>query len=339
MKYLTIISLLMFNLLLTKPVIAQSDQPLFSYDGFDYGVADLQPNLRQSYFDAAQAFYKQQQQIADLALFELYIEDLANKQKRSKDAITKKLLKIDLPNKTEIKAFYEQNKARITQPLDQVGPRIASFLIRQRVLAKRSEVLARIKIKNVFKLRVAAPKPAVFTIDTHNMPTEGSADAPVTIVEFADYQCPHCLHAVAPLQKVLKHFGDKVKLVYADFPINPSGISRKIAEGAFCAGKQDKYWEYHRQAFALQDQLSKSSAKDLAMLVGLDEKQFSTCQNDSKAAAYVQRSFTEGQRIGVSGTPTIFVNGRKVTLYDVEKDVSNMIERLLKMRLSAQTGQ
>jgi len=339
MKLMTIITLLAANLLLTAtPATAQSDGALFNYDGFDYGVADLRPNLRQNYYDAAQAFYKQQQQIADLALFELYIEGLANTQQRSKEKITRELLQITLPNDEDIKIFYDQNKSRINQPLAQVKPQIANYLIKQRIVKKRTNVIAGIKSKHGFKLLVATPTPAVFSINTSNMPSEGPADAPVTIVEFADYQCPHCLHALAPLQKVLKQFGSRVRLVYADFPINPSGISRKIAEAAYCARKQGKYWEYHRRAFAIQDQLTSGSAKELATLIGLDEGRFSTCLKSSKPADYVQKSFAEGQRIGVNSTPTIFVNGRKVTLYDVEKDVSSMVKRILNKPSAVKTG-
>ena len=125
-------------------------------------------------------------------------------------------------------------------------------------------MIEKIKKETSFEFLLKKPIAPVVNINIDGFPMTGNKKSEVTVVEFADYQCPHCKHAYEIMKKLKKDHKDKFKLVFIDFPINRSGISRKVAEGAYCAMQQGKFWEYHGAAFDAQSSLNNDSAKSLA---------------------------------------------------------------------------
>ena len=143
----------------------------------------------------------------------------------------------------------------------------------------------------------------------------GDKNAPVIIVSFEDYQCPFCKRAfdqTFPLLK--KEYIDtgKVKYVYRDFPLSFHPFAQKAAEAAECARDQGKYWEYHNLIFINQDQLSDSVFGLWASQLNLNINEFNDCFNSEKYTQEVQKDFNDGQSYGVSGTPTFFINGKRL---------------------------
>ncbi len=146
-------------------------------------------------------------------------------------------------------------------------------------------------------------------------PVEGSADAPVTIVEFSDFQCPFCEKFYSDtLGQVRKDYIDtgKVKLVYRDFPLSFHPEAEKAAEAAECADDQGKFWEMHDKIFENQETMGVASYKQWAPTLGLNSATFNKCLDSGEKAAEVQADFSAGQSAGVSGTPTFFINGTAV---------------------------
>ncbi|HEX2895483.1 MAG TPA: thioredoxin domain-containing protein [Marmoricola sp.] len=157
--------------------------------------------------------------------------------------------------------------------------------------------------------------PAVVpNVSTAGQPSEGPADAPVTIVEFTDFQCPFCgAFARDTEHALLAAYQGKVRFVIRDFPI--SGIhqyAEKAAEAAECAQDQGKFWPYHDVLFAHQDALDDGHLKVYAGQVGMDKAAFNRCLTSGSKAAVVAADMADGQRYGVSATPTFFINGQKV---------------------------
>ena len=149
-------------------------------------------------------------------------------------------------------------------------------------------------------------------------PTLGRADAPVTIVEFSDYQCPFCQRFFATTLPELKREyieTGKVRYVFRDFPLEMHAQARKAAEAAHCAGEQGKYWEMHDVLFQNQRALAPPQLADHARLVGLDGATFDACLSSGRHAARVDRGLADGAAAGVQGTPG-FVIG-KTTSGDV----------------------
>ena len=161
--------------------------------------------------------------------------------------------------------------------------------------------------------RAAQPPRVQATVATGDNPALGRRDAPVTVVEFSDYQCPFCRQFVtATLPSLKSAYVDsgKVRWVFRDFPldrIHPN--ARKAAEAARCAGEQGKYWPMHDVLFQKQEALAEEQLSEHARALGLDSARFTACLASAKYASVVQQNYTDGAAAGVRGTPS-FVVGR-----------------------------
>ncbi|MFA4819100.1 MAG: DsbA family protein [Patescibacteria group bacterium] len=149
---------------------------------------------------------------------------------------------------------------------------------------------------------------------TTDNPAWGFKDAPVTIVEFADFQCPFCREAAPILRTLRTKYADGVRFIYRDFPIadvHPEAIA--AAEAARCANQQGKFWEYHDQLFEQQDNLGATLYTSLAQSLKLDMDKFKSCLNGHLTLAGIKKDYEAGLAAGVIGTPTFFVNGYPVS--------------------------
>jgi protein-disulfide isomerase len=154
--------------------------------------------------------------------------------------------------------------------------------------------------------------PERYSVAIAGNPTRGPADAPVTIIEFSDFQCPFCkrFHDET-LPALLKKYEGKIRFVYRDFPIREIHANAQgAAEAAQCANDQQKYWEYHDLLFQNQDHLQRADFLAYARQLNLDVKTFQDCYDRAKYAVEVQEDVKAGQALGIGGTPTFFINGR-----------------------------
>jgi protein-disulfide isomerase len=149
------------------------------------------------------------------------------------------------------------------------------------------------------------------TVDA-NDPSSGPASAPITVVEFSDYQCPFCARVVPTLSKIRQTYGDKVRVVFKDFPLPNHAEAPKAAEAAHCAGEQGKYWEMHDRLFANQRALGVPALKQAAAGLGLDAAKFDQCLDSGKHAAAIAEDMKQGEALGVQSTPTVYINGRAI---------------------------
>jgi protein-disulfide isomerase len=162
----------------------------------------------------------------------------------------------------------------------------------------------------------SGPAANVVEIDLEDDAVKGDANAPVTIVEFSDYECPFCgRHFDDTLPSIISEYVDtgKVKIVFMDFPLNFHPNAQKAGEAAECAGEQGKYWEMHDVLFENQQSLGVSSLKQYAKDIGLDSGKFDSCLDSGDQADEVSGDLSAGQGYGVSGTPANFVNGKLVS--------------------------
>lgn len=153
-------------------------------------------------------------------------------------------------------------------------------------------------------------------VNEHDQQT-GNSKAKITLVEYGDYQCPHCRHAQPLVKKLLAAMKDDIHFVFRNFPlseIHPAAMMAALAAEA--AGKQNKFWEMHDLIFENQDKLHGNSFVDFAEKLQLDMKRFADDWRDQAISAKVEADFESGMRSGVNGTPTFFVNGEKLVSYD-----------------------
>jgi protein-disulfide isomerase len=219
--------------------------------------------------------------------------------------------KIPEPGEEEIRALYERAKAGGQQlpPLDQVKPDIARFIKNQKGQAQLAEYYDQLKKEMGVEILLPpyeAPKVQVAATG----PAKGPADAPITIVEFSDYECPYCVKAEATVKEVLAAYPGKIHLVYRDYPLPMHARAPKAAEAAHCAGDQGKYWEMHDKLFASAEKLEVKDLKAHAREVGLDGGKFDQCLDSGVKAKEVESHKKAGEEAGVSGTPAFFINGR-----------------------------
>jgi len=162
------------------------------------------------------------------------------------------------------------------------------------------------------------------SLDNKNEPFLGGENASVVITEFSDFECPACSQMPPILHSIANEFGNKIKIVYRNFPLPMHSHSREAAEAARCAYDQNKFWEMHDEIFANQNSLSKDKLKELAVKIGLDTTAFQKCFDGRQHAAKIEADFKEAVKLGITSTPTFFVNGQKfsgVTTYEVFKNI------------------
>lgn len=159
-----------------------------------------------------------------------------------------------------------------------------------------------------------APSPSI-AASADDDAVMGSEDAPVTIIEFSDYECPFCSRFYTQTMPSLKkNYIDtgKAKIVFRDFPLGFHSFAQKAAEATECAAEQGKFWEMHDKLFENQSSLDIASLKRFAAELGLNTQEFDSCLDSGTMASEVQKDLSDGQSYGVSGTPTFFINGTKI---------------------------
>ena len=309
--------------------VARASEPLFSVDGTPQTEDHLPASLQQALFDARLAHYKKQLEIIDAALLELAIERRAKAAGQTPEALVRTLFAVPTPSDADVEAFYNEHKARIRYPLNAVRDQLRQMMVQRGIQAKKAELVATFKRESIIDIGIKKPVAPYANIATDGLPSKGNASAKVTLIEFADYQCPHCKQAAGVLGTIAKRFPNDLRVVFMDLPINPSGISRAIAEGAACADQQGRFWEFHDLAFERQSALVKGSAVQFANELKLDADAFQRCLNSEFPKQRVAKSEDQARALGLSSTPTLFLNGRKLHVHNMEAELVEAIEKAL----------
>jgi protein-disulfide isomerase len=256
---------------------------------------------------------QQEFEVRSKVLEQIIDEELLNREAESRQLTPDKLIEAEVtskatePPQSEVDAFYEQNKGRFgAKTKEQMVPQISAMLRSQKVAGVQQEFMKSLREKYGVKVMIEPPRVDVALGDD---PFKGPEDAPVTIVAFSDYQCPFCSRAETTVQQVLQKYGDKVRLVVRDFPLSFHQNAETASMGAACAGEKGKFWEMHGAMFANQAKLSATDLVDTAGGLGLDKDEFKACIDSGKYRAKIRKDMEDGQKYGVTGTPTFFING------------------------------
>jgi protein-disulfide isomerase len=149
------------------------------------------------------------------------------------------------------------------------------------------------------------------TIPVAGAPETGPANAPVTIVEFSDFQCPYCIQAVPEIEALLKVYPKQVKLIFKQFPLEIHSDAYRAASAALAAQRQSKFWEMHYALFAHHDDLSLEGILKVAQELKLDMPRFRKDMDSKEIHDTIAKDLADGSQAGVEGTPTIFINGQR----------------------------
>lgn len=226
--------------------------------------------------------------------------------------------KVHAPTRAEVEKFYNENKARINGDLNAVENQLATYLQEQQRERFENELSARLRKSAEIRWLISEPAQPVQNISADDDPAKGPATAPVTIIEFTDFECPACAAMHPVIEEVLKSYGDKVRFVVRDFPLNRHLNARKAAEAANAAHAQGKFFEYIALLFKNQKALDIASLKKYASEIGLDRAKFDAALDRGTYAAEVKKDLEDGEMYGVNVTPTIFVNGVQLRTLSAE---------------------
>jgi protein-disulfide isomerase len=244
-------------------------------------------------------------------------------------------------SESEVEARYQQ--AREQMAANGQGPlsgdnsideqrakkQIKNLLLRERASQGVQKLLERLSAETKVALQIRPPDPPVFNLPGGNDPALGPAAAPVTIVEYGDFECPICKESVPILKQLRTLYPGQVRFVYRDFPLASHPHARPAAEAAQCAFEQGAFWPYHDALFAEAPELKSLEHLKLAQQLRLNAEEFADCLTSDRPKAAVTKDLTEAQRLGINATPTFFVNGRYMGGYQTLEALREMVDRAL----------
>jgi len=264
---------------------------------------------------AEQAIYDGRREALDAIVADMLVEQAAKSKGIPAEALVQaEVAKRQKPiTDSDVRSFYVQNSERMQgRTFEQMSSAIQRYLQDQAQNAAKEDLIAELK-KGGPAIRVVMDAPRTALTINPDDPSEGKADAPVTVVEFSDFQCPFCQRVWPTLKQLRMKYGDRMRLVWKDFPltqIHPQAFV--AAQAGNCAREQGKFWEYHDKMFGNQSALQPANLKQYAADVGLDTAKFDQCLDSSKYEARVQAALGVGGQLGITSTPTVYVNGRMI---------------------------
>jgi len=233
------------------------------------------------------------------------------------------------PTSDDVAAWYEQNRARLGgRTLEELAPQIEQ-LLRAQAQTRILQGLFR-DLEQEYDVEYLVP-PLEVDFSNAGAPTIGPRAAPVTLVVFSDFQCPFCRQFRGTMDRVREAYGDRVRIVFRQFPLSTHPQAFRAAEASLCAHEKGKFWELHDLMFDEQERLLEADLVAKAERVGLDGEAFRSCLASGRNADIVRADLAEGTQFGVTGTPQIYVNGLAASSGAVPYEaVEEMIERALR---------
>jgi protein-disulfide isomerase len=282
-----------------------------------------------------QAFALKQQK-----LDELIADRLVAREAHKRNVSVESLLATEITSKVppvtseEIHSLYEANKNRLQQPESELREQLQKFLRDQKIASRRQEFVNSLRGNAKVVIYLNPPDPFRAQVRAEG-PSRGVTGAPVTIVEFEDFQCPFCKKVHDTVEQVLVRYKDKVRIVHRDFPLESlHPAAWKAHEAARCAEKQGKFWQYRDVLYANAPHATPEELSKYAGQVGIDVPAFRQCLDSGESKAIVKRDEDEGNRLGIEGTPTFFINGRLLSGEHPEADFARIIDGELSKRAS-----
>jgi protein-disulfide isomerase len=293
-----------------------ADEPLAQVDGVAITAEDVEKPLASQLSKLEEQIYNLKRQRVEALINEKLLAKAAAKRGVSVPALldAEVTSKVGLVTEQEIEKFYQENKAQLKGEESSVREQIRAHLQNQKLVGKREEFLKSLRSQAKIVVNLKPPPVLRVELSVDGAPSKGPAKAPVTIVEFSDFHCPFCKRVLPTLAQIESRYGDKVRLIFRDFPIdNLHPEASKAHEAARCADEQGKFWAYHDKLFAGPAKSSPEIFKGFAKELGLNVTAFESCLDSGKYQAAVKKDIEEGNRAGVTGTPAFFINGRMIS--------------------------
>jgi protein-disulfide isomerase len=303
----SILSAFAFTLLIAGSAIAQQNSnSLAVVNGETLTTSDLEHQEGNKLLQARYQYYQAERKALDDLIEQRLLEQEAHHQGITVDQLKKQEIdaKVKEPTDEQLEIYYEGMDSK--EPFDKVKGKIRDHIIELRTAKQTTAYMDSLHLKSTIMVELAPPVASVEVANAASI--EGPPNAPAQLVEFADFQCPYCQKVNPDINKLMQEFQGKLSFVYKDFPLPMHANAQKAAEAARCAGEQGKYWEYHNALFT-DKKLAPEDLKLEAKTLKLDSAKFDQCLDSGKEAPCVNQDRTEGLNLGLSGTPSFFLNG------------------------------
>jgi protein-disulfide isomerase len=307
----------------------------FSYDGQTYDTASLPSQVQTAIYQADMEAHNQK-----LGMVREFAMRIALSKEQGKFTTMDKLPQLDTlltftpPTDAQAKEFYEQNKDKVQgMGYEQIAPRIKEFMAQQGKMQTFQKEWDRLTKSGKLKILAQEPGSPSVNIPVEMFPSRGNGND--VLVEVSDYLCPHCAEVQPEIKKLEEKLKGKMKFVQINFSLRPTQLSGAIAEGAFCATKQgnEAFWKYHDVAFTkpvgtMNDAYDVAKVKPIAEGAGLNIADWETCMKSQEPKDFVKKTAEIVNGLGVTGTPTFFLNNQRVNIHS-PAELSQLVESKL----------
>jgi protein-disulfide isomerase len=257
----------------------------------------------------------QEHQIVQDTLNGMITDRVLQMESEARDMTVDELLSAEVesqivePSETEIQNVYQANLQQLVNlPRAEGLARVRQFLVQQSYDAALVNYVEGLRDSYGVDSRLG---PYRVEVETEGFPARGPEDAPIVMVEFSDFECPFCRQTLPVLEDIQEAYEGQIRFVYRQFPLSDiHPRAQKAAEASLCADEQGEFWPMHDLLFAEPIELEVASIKVKAESLGLDQDSFDACLDSGQYAERVGEEIEEGFSLGVSGTPTIIINGR-----------------------------
>jgi protein-disulfide isomerase len=296
---------------------ADRNAPVARVDGQVVTDGDLADGIKAP-LAAAESRYAEEvwgikRRALDALVEQRLLDTKARKEGITTDALVEREItrKVQEPAESALQTIYDQTKAggRTLPPFPEVKAEIARFVKDQQAQQLRQAWVAKLRAEAKVEILLPPYLPAKADVKPDG-PSKGDPKAPITIVEFSDYECTFCAQAEPTVKRILEAYPGKVRLVLETYPLSIHPNAPKASEAALCAGEQQRYWDMHDLLFANQNALKVDDLKGYARRLGLDAGRFDACLDSGRMGAAVESGRKAGDKLGINSTPTFFVDGR-----------------------------
>jgi protein-disulfide isomerase len=274
----------------------------------------LEVNLGSKLLDMKKDIYRMKKEKLDQIIADIILL----KEAKKKDQPLEKFFEEVAPpanqfpvSEAEIKTYLDENQDRIRDwkgTVEELRERVKAFLEQQKRFKQISAYAHSLEPQYGVQINLPIPQPPNVKVDIAGAPSLGPEDAPVTVVEFSDYQCPACRSTHEVVKQVKAMYGNQVRWIFKDYPLKIHKEAFKAAEAAHCAEEQGKFWEYQERAFTA-GKLDPDSLFNLAAEMGMDKDKFRECLQSGKYKDYINESIQDASRTGIDRTPSFIING------------------------------
>lgn len=313
-----VVMLLLFTLMLvfTFAMPVEASETLADVNGVAITDDDVDKALGAQLVQLQEQMYAMKREQIEILINERLLAHEAAKRRVSITSLldTEVTGKVPLVTEQEIDSIFRAHNTMFGGEEAKAREHIRAYLQMQKLTAQREAFLRTLKSKASVTVHLKMPPIFRVPVSAEGAPFKGSAMAPVTILKFEDFDCPFCRRVQPILTEILEKYRDKVKLAHRDFPLDElHPEARKTHEATRCAHEQGAFWRYHDVVYSNQPNATLTDLKVYAQKVGLNIIAFEQCLNSGQYQRTVQKDVEEGTRLGLTATPTFFINGRQLS--------------------------